>query len=110
MQENIGKTVFLVGVGIAILTALIPQLDEYKNIVLWVLVALGFLTALLNITPQESTPFLIAVIALLLVSNSLGKLAELGWFSGMLSNVDAFVVPAGLLVAVKSIWDLARQR
>ncbi|MEK6857796.1 MAG: hypothetical protein AABX39_04385 [Nanoarchaeota archaeon] len=109
-QLAIGKTVFLLGVVLAILAALIPQLDVYKNTILWTLIGAGFLVGLLNITPREETQFLVAVIAILLVSNSLGKLAELGWLSGLLSYVDAFVVPAGLLVALKSVWDLGRKR
>ncbi len=109
-NNSIGKTIFLAGVALAILAALIPQLEVYKNVILWVLVSLGFLVGLLNISPKEEIPFLVAVIALLVVSNSLGKLAELGWLSGLLSYVDAFVVPAGLLVALKSIWDMARER
>ncbi len=56
MKHAIGKTVFLAGVALAILAALIPQLDVYKNTILWVLVSLGFLVGLLNITPKEETP------------------------------------------------------
>lgn len=110
MKAKIGKIVFLAGVAIAILAALIPQFELYKNTILWFLVCAGFLVGVLNITPKEETRFLVAVVALLVISNSLGKLAELGWLSGLLSYVDAFVVPAGLLVALKSIWDLARER
>ena len=110
VDSRIGKTVFLVGVALAILVALIPQLDLYKNTILWVLVSFGVLVGLLNITPKEETKFLVSVIALLVISNSLSKLPELGWLAGLLSYVDAFVVPAGLLVALKSIWDLARER
>jgi hypothetical protein len=109
-SNKLGKIVFLFGIALAIIAALVPQLEVYKSTILWLLAGAGFLVGLLNINPKEEIPFLVSVIALLVVSNSLGKLAELGWLSGLLSYVDAFVVPAGLLVALKSIWDLARTK
>lgn len=73
------------------------------------LVILGTLVGLFNLTTKETTPFLTAAIALMLAGIvNLGLVWGIGlYLRSMLSNIVVFVVPAAIIVAMKSIWRLA---
>ena len=72
-------------------------------------VLLGTIVGLFNLTAKETQPFLIATIALML-----GGIVNLGYvyvvgktLSSILSNIVVFVVPAAIVVSLKTIWQLA---
>ncbi len=73
------------------------------------LVILGTLVGLFNLTAKETSPFLTAAIALMLAGIvNLGLVYGIGlYLRSMLSNIVVFVVPAAIIVAMKSIWRLA---
>ncbi|MFC1613086.1 hypothetical protein ACFL23_02020 [Patescibacteria group bacterium] len=76
---------------------------------LTILFVLGLIVGFLNIKEKESTPFLIAVITLLLIGVSglqLGKLTQI--VVPILENLVAFVAAAGLVVALKQVIVLAK--
>ncbi|MFH1565255.1 MAG: hypothetical protein ABIC82_05450 [bacterium] len=96
---HIGRWALIGGLILCILAALTTI--SYLLIFLFVL---GLIVGLLNITEKESTPFLVAVITLLLVGVSglqLGGLTEL--VSSIFQNFIAFIAAAGLVVALKQI-------
>jgi hypothetical protein len=104
-MEKIGTWAFLIGVLIAVVAGLIPSLPAAQ--VAWVLVILGLVVGFLNIRAREAQEFLVACIAILVVSG-MGGLPPLGRTLGtILTNMIAFVAPAALLVALRAIWDLA---
>jgi len=105
----VGKVLFIAGVILALLAGLVPNLEQFPW-VLWVLVILGALVGVININPQEQTSFLVAGIALLLVSVGIvAFLQELGSIVAQIfSNIIAFVAPTVFIVAVISILNLAR--
>ena len=78
------------------------------------LVILGLLVGFLNITEKETTPFLVAAIALLATGSATDSLKiippkALGIFlASAVNNIAAFVAPGAILVAVKAIWALAK--
>ncbi|MBI4919411.1 hypothetical protein HY837_05740 [archaeon] len=110
-MENIGKWSFILGILLALVFGLLPQTFAYQFYINWTLVILGLVVAILNIRPEESMFFLIAVIAIILVTDVLSKVPSLGQpLQQAFENTKVFVSPAGLLVALKLVWDLARSK
>ncbi len=110
-MEHIGRWSFIIGVLLAVAFGLLPQTFAYQFYINWTLVLLGLVVAILNITPEESMFFLIAVIAIILVTDSLSEVPSLGQpLQQAFENIKIFVSPAGLLVALKLVWDLARSK
>ena len=73
------------------------------------LVILGFVVGLFNLTAKETTPFLVASIALMLAGIvNLGLIPGVGlYLRSILSNIVVFVVPGAIIVGLKTIWKLA---
>jgi len=105
MAGKLGSWAFIVGAALAVVSGLVPTLQA-QSWLLWALVVLGVVVGLLNVTAKETTGFLVAAIALMLTSPAAGTLG--GMVSIMLSNIAVFVAPAALIVALKAIYDLAR--
>ena len=103
--NKIGHWIFLVGILVAIVAGfvVIPYLA-------WILIVAGLIVGLLNITAGEVHEFLTASIALLLVGAAgLGAVELVGpMIESILKNIVVFVAPAALVVALKSIWTLAK--
>lgn len=100
-----GRWAFLIGLILAILAGfggVIPNL-------VFVLFILGLVVGFLNVAERESTPFLVAVIALVLIGVAGLQLGQLtGLFAGILNNLVAFASAAALVVAVKQILAIAK--
>jgi len=105
MDSKIGHWVFIVGVLLAIIAGLVPALQTAT--VTWLLVIVGLVVGLLNITTKEQEKFLIAVVALVLVGSGLNIAALGGIVQNILANILAISAPAALIVALKSIYTLA---
>ena len=103
--HKIGHWIFLIGVLVAIVGGfvVIPYLTT-------LLIVGGLLVGLLNITAGEVHEFLTASIALLLVGAAgVGAVTLVGaTVESILKNLVVFVAPAALVVALKSIWTLAK--
>ncbi len=108
MDKTVGSWAFLIGSVVAILAGLIWQAAATPAWVSWLLVVLGLVVGLLNITAKETTPFLVASIALLLAGTG-GRVAVLGAvINQILENIVLFVWPAALIVALRAIWVSAK--
>lgn len=96
---KVGRWSFIGGLVLAVLAAFIQV--SFLALILFVLgLAVGFL----NIKEKESAPFLISVIALLVIGVAglqLGQLTPV--ISGIFVNFVAFISAAGLVVAIKQI-------
>jgi len=82
--------------------AVIPALSA-------VLFVLGLIVGFLNIKEKESTSFLVAVIALLLIGVAglqLGRLTPV--VVSILNNFIAFLAAAGLVVALKQVLAIVK--
>lgn len=117
--EKIGGWAFLLGVVIAVLVgfASAPVTEVQSVIAGYVtlaLVVLGLIVGLLNIGHKESTEFLIASIAVILLSSARPNLDVIyivgPYLSNMVVNVAAFVAPAALVVGLKAIYNLASKQ
>ena len=99
---------FFVGLIIAIIAGLFRNYIGPEALVT-TLVILGTLVGLFNLTAKETTPFLTAAIALMLAGIvNLGLIPTVGlYLRSILSNIVVFVVPAAIIVGMKTIWKLA---
>ena len=104
MLSLIGRWALIIGIVVAILAGFTEI-----SAAAYVLGILGLIVGFLNIGEKESTPFLIAVIALLVIGLSglqLGKLT--GVVVSILNNFIAFVAAAGLVVALKQVLAVVK--
>ena len=108
-MEAIGKWSFLIGIVLAIVlglfgTSVIPMSGL-------ILVILGLIVGFLNVSGRETTPFLIAAIALLVVAGSSGlsSIPSIGMYlEGIVMAIAAFTAPVALVVAIKAVISAAR--
>lgn len=111
-MQKIGGWAFIIGIVIAVLAGLVLPTNQW---VILVLAILGLIVGFLNVTAKESTPFLVAAIALVLSTNifdaivvkALGAGTVTTAVSTILENVGIFVAPAAVLVALRAIFALA---
>jgi hypothetical protein len=81
-----------------------------------ILLILGIIVGLVSITAKEVTPYLIAVIALIVASLSnvwsplLNGTLDLlyYWATEILSFIVAFTAPAAVIIAIKSVFAMER--
>jgi len=116
--EQIGEWAFIVGVIIAVLSGVVYK--YLSGVEVWiplVLVILGIIVGLLNIKDKETTPFLIASIALLATNgmeqffNINDAIPGLGTvIFRIFDYISVFVAPAAIIVAVVTINKLAMKK
>ena len=106
-MNNMGHWAFLLGIVVAIIGAFITG---YSAMMSALLVLLGVVVGLLNISEKEVTGFLIAVIALLTAGTAgIGSLPIFGMeviIGSILRNIAVFVAPAAVIVALKAVYQM----
>jgi hypothetical protein len=112
--QRIGELAFILFVLVAIAAGLLTYgnpAGEY-GIVYGILVVLGTLVGLVNISEKETIPFLIVAIALLTAGtanfDALGAIGKI--ISNVLDFVGAFVAPAAVIVGLKAIYSLGAKK
>jgi hypothetical protein len=107
----LGKWAFIAGLILAILSGflVIPGLSL-------VLFMLGITVGFMNIRKKDITPYLVAIIALIVVSSSIILIEEpylpkigLGLIKSVLANFVAFVSASGLVIAIRAILMLGSE-
>jgi hypothetical protein len=85
--------------------------------VILIMLILGIIIGLTSITTKEVTPFLIATIALVVaytadVWSPLGNITWLlyYWATGILSYIVAFAAPTAVIIAIKSVFAMAKEK
>lgn len=106
-MEKIGSYAFLAGVLVAIATAFVV-FDWTATL----LVVLGVIVGLLNISDKEIQAFLIAAIALIVAGSAdLSSLPVVGqYLTAILGNLVVFVAPAAIVAALKAVYDIASEK
>lgn len=106
--HRIAHYAFFIGLLVAIVAGLFKDVIG-PQVLVTTLVILGFFVGLFNLTAKETTPFLVAAIALMLAGIvNLGLIPAVGpYLRSILSNIVVFVVPGAILVGIKTIWKLA---
>jgi hypothetical protein len=110
-KNVIGTWSFLIGI---ILTIALGLFSDYLGsntyrVILVVLVVLGIAIGLLNISAKESTKFLLTALVLVLVASiGYSDIAIIPQIGKILGALLVLFVPATIIVALKSIFDIAR--
>ena len=103
-MENVGKFAFIAGMVLAALAGFVEL-----PWIWWVLAVLGLIVGFLNVTGSETRGFLLAAIGLMLSASSIQQLPYIGdTLTEILANVVVFIGPALLVVAVKSLFEIAK--
>ena len=113
MGSKIGEWAFIIGILLAVIFAFFSAGDK-KGLLVLVLVIVGLIAGLLNISEKETTPFLVAAVALMVTSTA--DLAAIDtlisnvgtWLNAIVANIAIMVAPAAIVVAVKAIYSLAK--
>lgn len=108
----LGAIAFLAGMLLAIIAGGVYR--DNGTIVL-VLVILGIIVGLFNITSREMIPFLVAAIALVVVG-TVGAFSALDdivdglgrALNRMVDYIAVFMTPAAIITAIRVVWSLAR--
>jgi hypothetical protein len=80
-----------------------------QTIVLWALIILGIVIGALNVTRKESSKFLLVVLSLVVVSYvGSGILSIIPQIGNILSALLILFVPTTIIVALKSIFEIAK--
>jgi len=96
----------------------LDSLADANAYVTLIMLILGIVVGLVSITAKEVRPFLIAAIALMVtrvgldVWEPLAKIHDVlyYWADYILSYIVAFAAPAAVLIAIKSIWAMAKEK
>lgn len=111
MLQKIGSWAFIVGVVLAIVLAIFTQLNPWLTTVL---IVLGLVIGLLNVAATETRSFLLAALALVIVSgfaSTNGVITQVAVVGPVLGRIFTaillLVVPATIVVALRSIYALA---
>jgi len=104
--DIVGKWAFLIGVILAVVLGLFdPVMGNWAI----VLVVIGLIVGLLNVTDKEVTPFLMSG-AVLIIASALGGslMSDMPYVGAVLDALLAVFVPATIIVAIKNVFSLAR--
>ncbi len=124
-MEEIARWAFIIFVVISIIAGLAIGFMDYdgQNVsdthgyITLLMLILGIIIGLTSITTKEVTPFLIATIALVVAAASdvwypLNNVHELlyEWAYYILSYIVAFAAPAAVIIAIKSVFAMAKEK
>lgn len=107
--QKVGFWVFLLGVVVSLAAAVLPLGPGLTSL----LIVLGLVVGFLNVTSNETSTFLLAVVALVIVNafggNILAHVEVIGErLANVLGAIVVFVVPATIVVALRTIYSLAK--
>jgi hypothetical protein len=110
LVAKVGSWAFIIGVFVALVMGIVGNTST--PVTTSVLIVLGLIVGLLNVTGRETTPFLLASVSLVIVSYMggpvLSAVAQIGsTLQNVLSSMTTFVIPATIIVALKAIYALA---
>ncbi len=131
--KNIGSWAFIIGFVIALIAGIIAGLNAtgamnigfgMNAMLIGILVLIGVIVGLVNISGGESLAFLIAAIAIMVspagfsamsaaaggvmgLTNIMAAMAA--FLAALTSTIAIFVAPAAIIVALKAIYKTARE-
>jgi hypothetical protein len=111
MMSKIGFWAFIIGLILAVVAGLITANKDPNATVVVVLIILGLIIGLLNITGKEITLFLVATIALIVTGHVFQSLTVLNlgkYLDQILSYVATLMAPAAVVASIKALWAVGR--
>lgn len=117
-SKTLGAWAFLVGVILALVLGILNGFNgtEPQSWAVWILILAGIVVGIFNVTDKESYNFLLASLALVIVSslggNVIEGLKDLQYIGPMLQSTLVYLlilfVPTTIIVALKSVFDIAK--
>jgi hypothetical protein len=110
MMSKIGFWAFIIGLILCLVGGLFSSLSQNTAIVT-ILIILGLIVGLLNITAKEIMLFLVATIALIVTGRVFGSLTLLSigkHLDQILSLVATLMAPAAIVAAIKALWAVGK--
>ncbi len=112
-QKNmLGSWAFLVGVLLAVIVGIINGLEIYdlsSSLIVGILMLIGVIIGLFNITSTESTPFLFSGLALIIAGVfGAGILQTIPPASATLLAMLQIFIPATIIVAIRNVFSMAK--
>lgn len=105
-MDKLGKFAVLAGIVIAVAAGIFEFTQPWFG---WALAVLGLVVGFMNVSGGESRTFLVAGIALLMVGSSVAAVPVIGMkMTAFLGYITAFMAPAVLVVALKSLFDTVK--
>lgn len=112
ITKLIGSWAFLLGVIIAIGFGIMLEmelLNGQTQVFGVVLVCIGLIVGLLNVTHKESNRFIVSGVSLVLVSTlGMNLMATVPYIGSVLVALLMIFVPATIVVAIRNVFDLAK--
>ncbi len=110
--QRIGAWAFILGVILAIIIGLFGTGQAWVSTWTSILVLLGLIVGLLNVTAKETRDYLLSAVVLVIVAGfgvqQLGSVSVVGpYLAGILAAIMSFVIPATVVVALKEIYSTA---
>ncbi|MBI2628699.1 hypothetical protein HYW74_01290 [Candidatus Pacearchaeota archaeon] len=104
--SKVASWAFLAGVVLAVI---LGAMGAASGTWILVLVLIGLIVGLLNVTGKEVTPFLLSG-AVLIIASALGGSVFTGvmYVEDILAALLAIFTPATVIVAIKNVFSLAR--
>ena len=112
--KSLGAWIFLIGVVLAIILGLFSAnlSSSIQGIVLAILIIIGLVIGFMNVSGGETQKFLVSSVILVIVSAMGGNAIPSGMIGGyitaILNSLLILFVPATIIVALKSIFAIAR--
>ena len=108
MKRSLGGWAFLIGVLIAILAGIF--VSELSASIAGVLVVIGIIVGLFNVTGKESHSFLLATVALVIVSSLGGQVisSSIAILGNILRALLVLIVPATIVVSIIEAFSVAK--
>ena len=109
----VGKWAFIIGLALAIIAGLLIDIYPIPSLAL-ILVILGLIVGFLNIAEKDTVKLLVAIIALTGIgAAALAVIGDAitvidGYLLGILTNIITFAGAAGLIVAIKAIYETGK--
>lgn len=113
-MKKVGKISFIVGITLAVIIGLYVgyMASSINNFFVSILMLLGLIVGLINVTSKETIGFITSVIALFLIKvlggDFLVSINIFGvYYESILNAMLILFLPALIIVALKAIWDFA---
>lgn len=107
-RNLIGAWAFLIGIVLALVVGLLSDLGN-DPIIMGILVALGLIVGLLNITGRETHSFLMSGVVLIIAGAlGMGVMSAIPKAVDILGSLMTIFVPATIIVAIKNVFVMAK--
>lgn len=107
-KRSLGAWAFLIGVVLALILGLFDVTGATGDMIVIALILIGIVVGLLNVGGEETSGFLLAALALVIASSLGGSVITIPILNNILSAILILFVPTTIIVALKSVYEIAK--